>query len=182
MSRTKIKWAKALQYYITDETLSYEDVAKTFNVSLTQVKEHGAEENWVQLKEETRKLFRTRLIDTVVDLKIKKLFKDKDELVKELKKIEQAEEKQHIVYVIGNTTLAVYKIGRSSNYKVRRSVLAVTFPFEIDTEILIITGNEIVLEKELHNKFSSKRRKGEWFTLTKEDLDYLKELSKNGKD
>lgn len=52
MAATKINWIKAFQYYCSDPTISYEKVAEKFDVSLTVVKEHGLEDNWVQLRNE----------------------------------------------------------------------------------------------------------------------------------
>lgn len=72
-----------------------------------------------------------------------------------------------------NTYIAVgyenyYKIGKTINEIKRISSLKTSNP---DIEYIIIIGCDV--EKELHNAFSHKRITGEWFNLTKTDLENI---------
>lgn len=49
----KIDWIPAKRYYISDEKVSYADVAHKFGVSKTAVKERAKKENWQKLRKTT---------------------------------------------------------------------------------------------------------------------------------
>lgn len=59
----KINWLQALQDYITDDTMSYEKIAFKYGVTKQAVALKASEENWVQLRSETR----TKLIQQTKD-------------------------------------------------------------------------------------------------------------------
>ncbi len=48
----KIPWTKVYQYYISSETVTYDECAKKFHVSIQAVKEHGSAEHWTKKKQE----------------------------------------------------------------------------------------------------------------------------------
>ncbi len=49
-------------------------------------------------------------------------------------------------------------------------------PYDLELLVSIETDDRDSLEKELHEKFADKRKKGEWFDLTEEDIAYIKGL------
>lgn len=83
------------------------------------------------------------------------------------------------VYVVLADTL--YKIGRTMDFKKRLHTLNQLLPYELETIAVIETEDMYKLEEKLHNKFASKRKKGEWFRLEDEDIEYLKGLANGAK-
>lgn len=80
------------------------------------------------------------------------------------------------VYIVkfGN----LYKIGRSNNPKKRISSFSgVTLPHKFELIHTFDTSNAHLLERGLHKKFHKKRVQGEWFKLSKNDIEYLKNKS-----
>ena len=69
-----------------------------------------------------------------------------------------------------------YKIGLSQNVDRRVEQLSVTPPFDVELIHTIETDDMFKLESFLHDKFSEKRKNGEWFELTEADVEYIKEL------
>lgn len=72
------------------------------------------------------------------------------------------------VYVIQGDNY--FKIGCTINPQKRIKTMSVKSPFELKIRLLLPSDNIDKLEKELHDKFHDKRQKGEWFTLTEEDI------------
>lgn len=50
--KTKIDWFEARKQYLSNTTISYKDIAKTFGVSLTTVEKRAKSEGWVELRQE----------------------------------------------------------------------------------------------------------------------------------
>jgi hypothetical protein len=69
-----------------------------------------------------------------------------------------------------------YKIGASKNVDRRITQLATLPPFDLERICIIETEDMFGLEASLHEKFSSKRERGEWFRLDAADIDYTKGL------
>jgi hypothetical protein len=65
-----------------------------------------------------------------------------------------------------------YKIGRSLKPKFREKTLQSEKP---TIELLFSNDAKIKKEKDLHNMFSDKRIRGEWFDLNGSDLTKIKE-------
>lgn len=77
------------------------------------------------------------------------------------------------IYIIHSTS-GHYKIGRSSDPQRRLSQLKATEgPFEYSLVNVLETNDANEAEKEFHAKFASKRVRGEWFSVTAEDLGLL---------
>jgi hypothetical protein len=89
---------------------------------------------------------------------------------------EQAERKQY-VYLLW-TSAGIYKIGYTENPQ-RRLAEFKAMPFQCKWECLIESDNGRALEAELHKRFKSKvlPPKREWFSLSLEDVDYVKSLA-----
>lgn len=79
------------------------------------------------------------------------------------------------VYLIKSPT-RYYKIGKTGNPDDRMRTFNVKLPFEVSYLCLIKTDDMHLLEKELHERFSSKRVNGEWFRLKKADIAYIMQL------
>jgi hypothetical protein len=63
-----------------------------------------------------------------------------------------------------------YKIGRSSNFSVREHHLTLKLPFPVEIIHLINATDAKEVEQFWHAHFSHKRTRGEWFSLTDEDV------------
>lgn len=80
------------------------------------------------------------------------------------------------VYLIQSPTGA-YKIGRTTNPEDRMKTFEVKLPFEVEYVCVIKTKDMFGLESQLHSQFADKRVNGEWFSLSPEDVDYIKGLA-----
>ena len=74
-------------------------------------------------------------------------------------------------YLMLNTRNGFYKIGESNLPKFREKTLQSEEP---EVEIYASFTSEKCNEKILHERFSNKRIRGEWFSLSNEDLNYIK--------
>ncbi|GLV66648.1 hypothetical protein Bmyc01_53170 [Bacillus mycoides] len=74
------------------------------------------------------------------------------------------------IYLIKEYITNTYKIGRTSNPKNRLDIFNVKLPFKWDLVALYSTRNMIILESNLHELFTKKRKNGEWFNLDEDDL------------
>jgi predicted GIY-YIG superfamily endonuclease len=81
---------------------------------------------------------------------------------------------QGYVYII-ESELGIYKIGRTKNVDARISQLK-SLPFKIELVHTIACEDDQQFEHELHDRFKDKRKTGEWFNLTKDDIDQLKAI------
>lgn len=82
------------------------------------------------------------------------------------------------VYVIKSLTNdAYYKIGRSRDLHRRSKTFGVLLPFDVQTICTIKTKDMYKLEREMHQRFFSKRiGDTEWFALNQSDLEWLKDF------
>jgi hypothetical protein len=76
------------------------------------------------------------------------------------------------VYVMIDKNTGYYKIGRSINPKIRERTLQSEKP---TIEMLFNHDARVKDEKEIHNMFSDKRVRGEWFDLNGSDLNKIRE-------
>ena len=83
-------------------------------------------------------------------------------------------------YIFPKTYLMVdegsgfYKIGKSTNLLKRCSQLKNTCPL-----LEFIASCNADIEKQLHDEFGIKHHRGEWYNLSKDDVDYILNLFKN---
>ena len=80
--------------------------------------------------------------------------------------------KEGFVYVIKGDDY--YKIGCTNDLGGRLKAMSVKAPFKLETIILIPTDRMFHTERKLHLKFASQHKRGEWFSLTDEDLDEIR--------
>lgn len=67
-----------------------------------------------------------------------------------------------------------FKIGRSNAFERRSRELAIQLPEKADTVHVIRTDDPIGIELYWHRRFESKRKNGEWFELSAEDVKAFK--------
>lgn len=78
------------------------------------------------------------------------------------------------VYVIGNER-GEYKIGRAKNAQRRLSHLQSGSVDTLTLEVVMESQDTLEAERRLHHAFAQKRISGEWFRLSEEDLQKIKE-------
>jgi hypothetical protein len=85
-------------------------------------------------------------------------------------------DKSGYVYLLQSPT-TYYKIGKTNAPNNRLKTFNVKLPFEVEYAALIETSDMHRLEKELHERYETKRVKGtEWFALDADDVTYIKSL------
>ncbi|MEO8608876.1 MAG: GIY-YIG nuclease family protein [Chloroflexota bacterium] len=71
-----------------------------------------------------------------------------------------------------------YKIGLSVLPKRRISMLGVQLPFSIEVIHLIETNNMLAAERQLHERFASRKINGEWYALAEADVTYIRSIAR----
>ena len=92
-----------------------------------------------------------------------------DDFIMGLLKCCKVKHRLYKTYLLKDKSTRLYKIGRAVDVNKRVRSLEVANP-----NLSIVITIEKDVEKELHNKYSSKRIKSEWFKLSKEDVDEIK--------
>ena len=93
------------------------------------------------------------------------------------KKSLQISQGDHCVYVIKHKgKSSIYKIGKSADFHQRLETIQSYNPAELEVVLVQKTSLNDYLEKILHFEFKSKKIRGEWFDLSKEDAARLKDL------
>ena len=96
------------------------------------------------------------------------------------KKSLQISKGDHCVYVIKHKgKSSIYKIGKSADFHQRFETIQSYNSAELEVVLVQKTSLNDYLEKILHFEFKSKKIRGEWFDLSKEDVARLKELVSN---
>ena len=67
-----------------------------------------------------------------------------------------------------------FKIGRSSSFERRSRELAIQLPERAERVHVIRTDDPIGIELYWHRRFESKRKNGEWFELSSQDVKAFK--------
>lgn len=81
--------------------------------------------------------------------------------------------RREFVYLLGSKPLGWYKIGRSTNPRMRRFAIDSVLPFEIELLAVWETDRAVGLERDMHDRCSANRVRGEWFRFTGEQLTAL---------
>ncbi|QZA79377.1 GIY-YIG nuclease family protein [Deefgea tanakiae] len=93
--------------------------------------------------------------------------------------IESAVEvKKGYVYLIQHGNRKEYKIGRTNNPIRREGELSIELPEKVEPLHWIETDDPSGIEKYWHNRFASKRKNGEWFDLSVDDVRAFKRWKK----
>jgi hypothetical protein len=77
------------------------------------------------------------------------------------------------VYLIGSHTFRWYKIGKSAKAAVRISDIGILLPFRIKVIAVWSLPSYHEMERLLHEKYSSNRIHGEWFSFDKEEIEAI---------
>jgi hypothetical protein len=67
-----------------------------------------------------------------------------------------------------------YKVGNSRNVERRNYELGIKLPEKLDMIRKIRTDDPVGIEAYWHSRFKDKRKQGEWFDLSKEDVSAFK--------
>ena len=86
-------------------------------------------------------------------------------------------EKNGFIYLI-HAHEDVYKIGKTKSPRKRFKILEVKLPFPIEVKHMIPSNDYSRAEKQLHEKFTKKRIRGEWFKLNKKDVAWIESIKK----
>ena len=109
--------------------------------------------------------------------------KEYKELQKELKsKINSTKniKKQEILYIVSHKGFeGFYKIGVTSDLSQRVAVFETASPLGVEILYNRKTDSVRSVESIVHKKYEDKRRNGEWFELSKEELDEVKQYLDN---
>lgn len=98
------------------------------------------------------------------------LLNEKDDL-NDIESIKKKKSRKTKVYVMIDRHTGLYKIGVSDSPAKREHTLCSIVP-KID--LLFSFDSDYYTEKQLHNEYSEKRTRGEWFKLTKKDIRDIK--------
>ncbi|MCM3360286.1 GIY-YIG nuclease family protein [Psychrobacillus sp. MER TA 171] len=78
------------------------------------------------------------------------------------------------VYFVQEYMNGTFKIGKTKHIEKRMNLFNIKLPFENKLIYLIKTGNHHQTEVVFHKHFASKRLEGEWFSLNREDMNWIK--------
>jgi len=79
------------------------------------------------------------------------------------------------IYILKDVEISqTYKIGKTYKPYQRMKAFGVHLPFATELIHVIQCDNADRVERQLHNHFADKRRNGEWFALSEEDIRWLK--------
>jgi hypothetical protein len=98
------------------------------------------------------------------------LLKDEKEIADVKTDIETA--KIEFVYLMKSGKY--YKIGRSNDAERRAYDIRLQMPEKLDLVHKIMTDDSIGIEEYWHKRFKDKRKNGEWFELTRQDIEIFK--------
>lgn len=101
--------------------------------------------------------------------------KEEYENLMEVLKKQQEYLTKGFVYFVQHIDFGFTKIGKTSDLKIRIGQLKLEFG-NIKLIHAIETDNAIELEKKFHALYADKRSEREWFNLTKEDIEKIKEM------
>ena len=87
-------------------------------------------------------------------------------------KVEKSSEKFRFVYLVKSGRY--YKIGRSNDAERRAYELRLQMPEKLELIHKIRTDDSIGIEEYWHKRFKDKRKNGEWFELTRQDVEIFK--------
>lgn len=82
------------------------------------------------------------------------------------------------VYMVKHGTRAEYKIGMTRNTLRREGEIRLELPESLHSVHYIATDDPSGVEAYWHNRFAAKRKKGEWFALTRDDVAAFKRWKK----
>jgi hypothetical protein len=92
-------------------------------------------------------------------------------LIRELDAVESRQTKAGYIYVLCGGEY--HKIGRSNSIERRMYEIQPKLPFETELAFVFYTDDTVAAESNLHKHFADKHIRGEWFQLSKEDIEWI---------
>lgn len=117
-----------------------------------------------------------KLKASLENMSIKPIVQQNEQLAN--KSFELRSSRAGYVYLLNEINGEHWKIGKTKSPKDRLRTFNVKLPFRVEFDTLIKTDDRHSLESELHSRFASKRINGEWFALSQDDLEYIRNLAK----
>jgi hypothetical protein len=99
---------------------------------------------------------------------------DKRKMKSEIEAIRAKGKPGYIYLIVAENGMC--KIGKTQNIEKRMNPFKVKFPMNWELIYSFQTENYTLAEKRLHKLFNEKRSIGEWFSLTEEDIEYIKSI------
>ena len=90
-----------------------------------------------------------------------------------------ADKKAGIIYLVRCDGEKYYKIGVSRNLLKRITDIEHDCPFYIVLLFWAYTPDPFQVERDLHTQYANKRIKGEWYRLTRKDVEDIRRLLRN---
>jgi hypothetical protein len=88
-------------------------------------------------------------------------------------------DKSGYIYLYGNSKFNWYKIGRSNRPNARIAALdAIQLPFECHVLHTFLADDAVKAESDIHSLYSDKRQNGEWFELSRKDIEEIKSIKR----
>lgn len=84
------------------------------------------------------------------------------------------------VYLIRDAASGAYKIGKSVCPTTRVAAISVGLPSDIAKILVVNTERTTELEGALHRRFATQRVRGEWFRLSRDDVNWMAALTRDG--
>jgi hypothetical protein len=82
------------------------------------------------------------------------------------------------IYLVGSESIGMFKIGMTTRFPtVRLAEFSPQLPFECKLLLYIETDNPLQLEAQLHQRFDTKRLRGEWFALDENEIETLLDIA-----
>jgi hypothetical protein len=83
------------------------------------------------------------------------------------------------VYILRDIEVSgFYKIGRTKHIGQRLNKFGVELPFRTEVVHLIQCTDEVRAERTLHERYATKRKRGEWFDLSDSDIQAIKKIER----
>lgn len=116
--------------------------------------------------------------DAAIIKKARKEGWTRDILTKPVKRTERADDKSkpgyiYVLQLLDTAGKPFYKIGMALNPEERVSSHKCSSPFNLEIAVSYYVGNMRREESVLHSMFDAQRVRGEWFTLSGDDLDTI---------
>jgi Rha family phage regulatory protein len=134
---------------------------------------------------ETSDIFKESYIESSdkTEALLYKIQKDYSNLIEEMQKVFDAdllnlvannikENKKSYIYILQDKTNNCFKIGRTTKIDERIKIIQAGYPNKLYLLYVFEGGSSI--ESHLHRKYSNKRLNGEWFNLSKNDINEIK--------
>lgn len=131
--------------------------------------------------DELQRLLNNKYLPSPVRSKVEMFFSGELKIKAQEEKEDRKNKKQKTKKFSGYVYLilaenGLYKIGRAKSVSTRLKPFEVSFPMSWKLVYSFYSDDYIVSESDLHKRFESKRKVGEWFELDEKDVEYIKSI------